>query len=222
MKKLLFSFLIGLAFLFQPTGSHAQFRLFVDSIDGIVNPVVEGDPYTLSFHVQRSDSDATTFFGDVFILIRSESVGLTDTMGIFTQITLPQYGDTTLIDTFTFESSSFDGGDNIVVVWPASTTSITPDTLHTHVNFSSISVEEYDPRQLFTLFPNPASRFLNLRYTDPEKVEQVRVSDILGKDLLAFGQAVSTVDIRPLASGIYFIEVRHKNGLRATQRIIIE
>lgn len=222
MKILLFSFIACLAFLLQPVKSNAQIRLFVDSIDGIPNPAVEDSSYFLSFHVERTDSDVTTFSGDLFILIRSESVGVTDTMGIFQQITLFPNGDTTLIDTFTFESSSFDGGDNIVVVWPASSSFIIPDTLHTHVNFSAVSVSENGPRASFNVYPNPARDFIRFVYHDAEKIEQVRVLDILGREFGVFDQAVTTLNTRTMASGLYFIEVRQKNGIRTILRFVVE
>lgn len=69
--------------------------------------------------------------------------------------------------------------------------------------------------------PNPAHS--EMRVTTAEPMEEVRVYDLLGACLLTMPTNTNavTVNTSAFSNGIYFLSVRHKNGVRRTHRFIV-
>jgi hypothetical protein len=214
MKKLFFiSALFISTFLFQ---KHADAQLL--SLDAILNfpDTVVGDQ-TDTMAVVVSKSGGAIFTGDLTVFFHAlNDSGPADTIAHFDLITISANTTADTIEVlYTFKESQLDAGDNIVVVWPASVSipqEVNGDSLTFHVWLKNIGVEENKHRQSITLFPNPSSAKVRLFYSFPEKVEQVRVSDILGKEVLRFEEAVSGFSIEALDQGVYFVEVKDKDG----------
>src|SRR5690242_20581404 len=123
MKKLFFISAIFLStFLFQKQAD-AQL-LTLDAIEGVPDTVILSETDTLM--IVLSKAGGATFAGDLtlFFHTQSDSGGAADTLIHFDQFTLNSTVDT-IVTSFTFNEASLDAGDNIVVVWPAS--SMQPD-----------------------------------------------------------------------------------------------
>lgn len=74
---------------------------------------------------------------------------------------------------------------------------------------------------LFRVFPNPASKILNLTVANNEKVKNIIVYNQFGQKVIEAQQAGSSINISQLSRGIYFIEVE-TDKRRVGERFIVE
>ncbi|SFC82058.1 GEVED domain-containing protein [Spirosoma endophyticum] len=70
------------------------------------------------------------------------------------------------------------------------------------------------------IYPNPASEQVNLRLPTSHKVAGVRVFSVSGAQMMSQEGEVETLDIKPLPTGIYVIEVRTLSGNVLRQRFV--
>ncbi len=213
MKKLfLFLTLFISVFLFGKSTSAQTIKL--DSIIGFPDTVYAGESKTMDLLI--SNSGGFLFNADLVVLMHS----LGDSSGVDTLYYNPAYvisGNTfydTLHITHTFEASELDGGDNIVVVWPASSQmplAVSNDSLYFNVYFINVGIEEHNNAQSFLLFPGSSGGRMELQIAHPEKVEQVRVFDIMGVEVLRFKGPVTGFNTGSCSSGIYFVEVMNSD-----------
>lgn len=75
----------------------------------------------------------------------------------------------------------------------------------------------------FTIAPNPSAGQFVVQLTDPTTVEQYQVFNAFGQlvQQAAITQSTFTVDL-PLSSGLYFLQVRNRDGHTATKRLLIK
>ncbi len=210
MKKLLLILIISANIFLIGSTCNAQ-SLRVDSIIGFPDTVIDNQQVAMS--ILLSNSGGTVFVGDLAVLMKAQNDSTPDTLYYSPQDSIGgNFFYDTLNVTHTFRAADFDGGDNIVVVWPASSqVSVVHDSLTLHLYFNNVGIEENKMLQTVQLFPNPSAVFIKLRIAHPEKVEGVRVFDVLGNQLLVFSGAVSRFNIQSLSTGIYFVEVRNND-----------
>ncbi len=211
MKKLLF--ILTFSFLTFRAAIICQGQvLSIDSILGFPDTVQDNQQVSMTF---RLSTNGTAFVGDLAILMNSTQHDSTpDTLYYNVNDSIGGNGFVdSLIVSYTFRASNLDGGDNIVVVWPASSqASVNSDSLQFHVVLTNVGIAEVQDAQSIQLFQIPSSDFISLRITHPEKVEQVRVLDVIGNVVMSFNYPVKQFPVHLLSSGIYFAEVRNKDG----------
>ena len=211
MKKLLF--ILTFFFLTFPAAIICQGQvLSLDSVIGFPDTVQDNQQVTMTF---RLSTNGTAFVGDLAILMNSTQHDSTpDTLYYNINDSIGGNGFIdSLVVPYTFRASDLDGGDNIVVVWPASSqASVNSDSLQFHVVLINVGIAEVHDAQSVKLFQNPSSDFISLLITHPEKVEQVRVLDVIGNIVMTFDHPVTQFPVLSLSSGIYFAEVNNKDG----------
>ena len=214
MKKLFFISALFLSTLFFQKEACAQL-LSLDTLIGFPDTVIDNQAVSMSALISKGGG--FTFSGDLSIYIRS----MNDSLNVDTLYYNPQYilSANTFTDTveliYTFKASNLDAGDNIVVVWPSSSMipqEVEGDSLYFNLFLKGVGVEENQHRQEVMLYPNPSRSEVQLILSFPEKVEQVRVLDVLGKEVLIFGEAIKSFNVESLDEGIYFVEVKSRDG----------
>jgi hypothetical protein len=212
MKQLFFIFVFCIQIFFLSANTNAQ-SLRVDSIIGWPEIVTDSQAVTMSILI--SNGGGTVFMGDLAILMNIPANDSTpDTLYYNPADTVMgnSFYDTITV-THTFYAADMDAGDNIVVVWPSSSQSaVVHDSLYLHLIFNNIGIYENERILSLQLYPNPSGGNIHLRIAHAEKVEQVRVLDILGKEIFSFGEAVSSINVASLVEGIYFVEVKDRDG----------
>jgi hypothetical protein len=212
MKQLFFIYLFCIQLFFLSGNSTAQ-SLRVDSIIGFPDIVTDSQAVLMSILV--SNTGGTVFMGDLAILMNVPANDSTpDTLYFNPSDTVigNSFYDTITVEHI-FYAADMDAGDNIVVVWPSSSqSSLVHDSLYLHLILNNIGINENEDLQAVQLYPNPSAGHISLRIAHPEKVEQVRVLDILGKEIFSFAEAVSTMNVESLDQGIYFVEVKNRDG----------
>lgn len=213
MKKLFFiSALFISTFLFVKQAD-AQL-LTLDTIAGVPDTVITSEMDTLTIYISKSGGNVFSSDLTLYFHTESDSGGSADTLLYFPQYTLNSTTDTILV-IFIFNEASLDAGDNIVVVWPASSMQpqdVNGDSLTFHIHLAGVGIDEKKHRQSITLYPNPSRSKVQLFYGFPEKVEQVRVLDILGKEIYRFKDAITGFNVEALDEGVYFVEVKSREG----------
>ena len=225
MKKLFFTLFTFIFFSLCQKNAGAQ-AVHLDSIASFPD-TIQFDNEVVAMTIYISNSGGIFFNADIAILIHS----LTDSTAADTLYYNPNYqiSGNTLSDTIsishTFKAADFDGGDNIVVVWPASSQlpiAVSGDSLTYDLYFKGVGVAEYGFAQSVSVYPNPSGHDMWLRMAYPEKVEQVRVFDVLGNQVMLFNEAVSKFSVESLSSGVYFVEVVNKDQSHVIKKFFRE
>jgi hypothetical protein len=128
-------------------------------------------------------------------------------------------------DTVRASDARYGGGNNILVIWPHSDVPNiqVPDSTNADIYIDGV-VGVKDPTVFFARVkagPNPVSGSLRLVYLkDQHKLEYVRILNTAGQVLREYNQAVSTIGFDGLPDGLYLVEVRFKDGVGGTYRIL--
>jgi hypothetical protein len=215
MKKIFLILTLSFSVAFLSVRSvHAQV-LSLDSIVGFPDTVENNMTVTMTLLI--SNSGGIVYNSDLAILMNTLGGDtLADTIYYNGQYTLSgnTFGDTVSIN-YTFDAADYDAGDNIVVVWPVSAQlpiAVVTDSLTFDVWFNNVGIGENQSLQSIRLYPNPSSENISLFTSHPEKVEHVRVVDLIGNVLKVVEGPVTRFSIAFLPRGIYFVEVRNKDG----------
>jgi hypothetical protein len=228
MKKLIsYVLMVVSVILFNGKESSGQAHLHIARLDSF--PQLPGDT-AHEFQVYHNirivvtNTGNTNFFGDIHVYLHSQSLGITDTL---VEGPHPPYlllpGDTVSIHAnpnYRFSSTVYAAGDNIIVVWPFST-GTTFDVLQTHVFFQmTVGIPEPDLNDRY-INSSIVSQVLHLRYLDENKVERVRIYDLVGREVLNLRGAVNVISLAGFNSGLYFIELIQKDGIHAVKKILV-
>lgn len=140
-------------------------------------------------------------------------------------------------DSVLLNSGTLIPGANTLKVTVIDTTSLTRDvnhpTLHSYsviwnINFSPTGVMEVNPQMEYSIYPNPASNLINLKYNLLEASDIViSIMDAGGKTIIRkdFGRQVlgeykSEIDISELSSGNYFLNIQINNKSNNNQFVV--
>ncbi len=224
MKKILLILTLLASVFINSKSVNAQ-TLRLDSIIGFPDTVFQQQ--VVSMELLISNSGGFLFSGDLLVLMHSlgDSTGA-DTL--YFNATYSISGNTfydTIQITHTFNAAELDAGDNIVVVWPSSAQSplaVNNDSLTFNVFFLNTGIEENERQQALFIYPNPSGGIIHIVWTDSEKVEQVRIFDAIGAELLFYRKAINEADIRSFSSGLYFIDVINKDGSHVVSKFFRE
>lgn len=102
---------------------------------------------------------------------------------------------------------------------------ITTNTYNTFFVESLLSNSQFSSHS-FVIYPNPSEDILNIQLTqNAEKIAQVKISDIIGKEMLLLNGTNSnhqTLDVSILQAGVYFVEITTDSNAKATKKLIIK
>ncbi len=85
----------------------------------------------------------------------------------------------------------------------------------------TIGIEESNRITATTLFPNPARTEVYILTPDNCIIKHIRVYNISGKEIKITGPSFKCLNISPLESGIYFLEITMDNT-RITRKLVID
>ncbi|MBJ2124087.1 T9SS type A sorting domain-containing protein [Flavobacterium sp. IB48] len=88
---------------------------------------------------------------------------------------------------------------------------------------STLSSEDFNFSRYVSLYPNPASQFLNISQHQNIEIQSFEIYDILGQLVIAIPNAKTTsnIDISKLKTGNYFIKVKSDKGNSSSKFIKI-
>ena len=82
--------------------------------------------------------------------------------------------------------------------------------------------ENMETEQPFILYPNPVKDLLTLRFDDGAEPESVELYDLTGGLVATKRNAMETIDMNAMSSGVYTLRVTTKDGARYHEKIIKE
>jgi len=228
MKKVFSLFLLILASVLLHSPAHAQARLKIIAIDSF--PQFPGDTaYEGMFYhnikIKVTNVGSSNFFGYIDVYLYSQSVGSSafDTLRDNPTNIFLHVGDTATLGgnpNYAFRTIHYAAGDNIVVVWPFSGT-VNFDTYDTRIYFSPlVGIEELTQASVKS-YPNPVSEILRLNYTNENNVEQVRIYDLVGREIFNTRKAIHAIDVSRYNRGLYFLEITGKDGSHSAKKILV-
>ncbi len=140
-------------------------------------------------------------------------------------------------DSILLNSGSLLPGANSLKVTVIDTTSLTKDinhpTLHSYsviwnINYSPTGLVEVSPQMEYSIYPNPASNLINLKYNLLEASDIViSITDAGGKKLISKnlgkqspGEYKNEIDINELSSRNYFLNIQINNKPNNNQFVV--
>lgn len=218
MKNLLFStlfFLLGIGL-----NAQASFGFASTATPGFADTVLMGSTVTYGVSVKNTGNQPFSGNYTVFVAILdtgSMFLDIVDSTNIQTPSLLA--GDSAGVTiTHDINPAKFVDGNNTVVIWPASPSTSTTDSIFRNIyvlNFQKI--DELTINQI-NIYPNPVSDYLIIR-SDSE-VENVRILDLSGRELWATKN--TQLDLSDYANGTYIVEIKTKEGKFQRKKIIIK
>jgi hypothetical protein len=86
------------------------------------------------------------------------------------------------------------------------------------------SMEIINSEKDVKVYPNPTDDLLNIEFNDIENVKSVSIFDLSGKEIQRvnrFESSLIEMDVRSLSDGVYIISVRHTDGTKQNQKVVI-
>ncbi|WP_041735184.1 FG-GAP-like repeat-containing protein [Dyadobacter fermentans] len=72
-----------------------------------------------------------------------------------------------------------------------------------------------------SVFPNPATDYLNIDARNPEQVKAIKILNIKGVVIYQTSGFESPIDLKSLARGVYFVIVTNHEGVQTTRKIMV-
>lgn len=85
---------------------------------------------------------------------------------------------------------------------------------------SPLSLVKNKLRSSFRIYPNPANDWIELSYSGGLKINDIQLVDISGRIIKHFNKTQKVLDIKGVASGVYFLTIQTSEGKAAEQLII--
>jgi hypothetical protein len=91
----------------------------------------------------------------------------------------------------------------------------------TEINLAeSLSNDEFQPEDAFSIFPNPATDFIEINVSDNTIISNCTISNILGKKVFSSSNLqTNRIDVSHLNSGIYVISMAYENKVQTLKFI---
>ena len=185
------------------TGDHIPVHVIVQNTGNT--------PYQGPLQIAMAAWGTTTFLyfnSFPIIILPSDTVSLVDTSG------------------FIADSSFFRQGNNVVVVWPYSSQSITYTTTTVNVWYNDLTVGIKEPQAIEHLqaYPNPVKDQLMI-HSSSELIEGVRIWSVTGQLMQVSrheGEADLQLSLQDLAPGYYTVELTSTTKHVSRLKIIVQ
>ena len=128
-------------------------------------------------------------------------------------------------DSIVSNDARYKGGNNIIVIWPHSDSPgiQAPDSSSDSIYIDGLTAID-DPLEFslrVDVWPNPVRGKLNLHFfKDVHKLEHVRIVNHVGQVIQEYKKPREEVFFDDLSPGMYFINIRYKDGVEGSFRII--
>lgn len=89
------------------------------------------------------------------------------------------------------------------------------------VSERALSIAGKNIRDRFKIYPNPGSEVVNIAYSSEVQVQSLQLVDVSGRVIRTYGEQERALKVKGLATGIYFLNIRAREGY-VSERIVIE
>ncbi len=224
--------LLLVAFGFRVHGQ-APAKLAIDSVV-IPNPDTlnymagSADQITYDFRLTNVGGLAAT--GLVDIMFEYNGDAAVSVLSLVVDLESGDFIDTTLTDSLLHpnQDARYEGGGNIIVIWPRAEPDImaaAPDT-----SISTPYIDSYVGRRppvaitsRIDIYPNPVHDNLQFKYKKSDSpLEFVRILDTYGRQVYFGEQAITEISMVPYPPGLYFVEFRYRDGVKGIFKVLVQ
>lgn len=85
---------------------------------------------------------------------------------------------------------------------------------------TNVGLEEARERQI-RIYPNPAKDYLRVENTGNNRIREISISDITGREIMFIKECNRPINISSLASGVYIVKVIY-SGSEITRKLVVE
>lgn len=114
--------------------------------------------------------------------------------------------------------------EKLIVKWPSGTVDV---IMNPSSNQNLVVVEGSSPLKVeqmtssdFSIFPNPASEVINIRFSNNVSLASAQVIDLSGRIVLNTAISNQSVDVKSLSQGAYILNLKDSEGRQFTQKFI--
>lgn len=114
--------------------------------------------------------------------------------------------------------------EKVIVRWPSGTVDTVMDPSS---NQSLLIVEGSAPLKTatmtnndFSVFPNPATDAINLRFSNNMQINSAQIFDLSGRMVLDASVTNQSIDVKSLSTGSYILTVKNTEGQQFTQKFL--
>lgn len=206
------------------------------SIDSVVIP----DPDTLNYVAGTNDKIEYNFrltnvgglaaTGQVDIMFEYNGNSAVSVLSLVVDLESGEFVDTTVTDSLLHPNNDarYEGGGNIIVIWPRAEPDIMaadPDT-----SISMPYIDSYVGRKppiaitsRIDIYPNPVHDKLMFNYKKSgSTLEFVRILDPYGRQVYYGQQAISEISMLPYPPGLYYLEFRYRDGVKGIFKVLVQ
>jgi hypothetical protein len=214
------------------TWAQNTYTLSVDSVVGIPDTIYDGQ--TITFTMMFSNQSNLGFQGDVetvlYFPIAQDTI-TADSSVMNADFVAAQAQESVFASHFFTSNDNYLAiGDNVVVVWPRITfgpTGPPQEVLNAKtINFYlapplSASGQFRDMPESLGLFPNPTEGDVRLLVPKGDRMVQVAVTDISGRQLIHTIESEHTISTKDLPSGLYSVSAIGASGKVYRGRLVV-
>lgn len=222
MKKLLS--LLLLALLYSNAGSSQSGTL---STTFLSLPDTSYLGFMDTGNIVVKNIDNAPFTGTINVNYSTDTVAF-NLAGFFTLPNVTLNPGDSIISTIniTFDSTFYNPGNNIVVVWSSGSAKFAADTIWDTVYLigQTAGIHDNELSPLLTIFPSPAKDLIHVKSNFPQQeLQQLMITDVFGRKVFAStpsGNENIKVSVAHLPPGLYFLELMYANRQRAVQKFV--
>ena len=183
--------------------------------------------YSDTFAVRVKNTDTASYTGFINVYVSADTSAFS-VANLYTnqQATIAGLDSIQFTCNILFDSTYFNGGNNIVVVWSSGNAIAPSDSIWSNVYLKTTGagVHEIINALSFSLHPSIASSFIQIESAKQEtSFEKIRILDVFGREISSIAvskkEKESRVGVSSLPNGIYFLEVSSGN-LRSTKKFV--
>ena len=216
-----------LCLVFPDLYGQAALGIYAQDVEAIPSTVVVGDSVKYSFDLENRGN--ATYSGQVAIwVLYSSGTAIQQEIHDVYVDTLPPNGRRSFLVGDLVDLVKYDIGGNTILIWPKSDQANVPTvdsswvTVTVEMDTGASGIED-EMKNRVALFPNPLNGNINLRYIGSlNQFEHVRITNIQGKEVFFSTHPEQAIDLTLEPKGIYFLELRFKDGLRGVYRLLNE
>lgn len=219
--------------LLWTTATWAQntYTLSVDSVVGIPDTVYDGQ--TISFAMVFTNQSALGFQGTIETVLfypATQDTITADLSSMNANFVAAQSQQSVLVShLFTSNDNNLAIGDNVVVVWPRITFGPTgppqevlnPKTINFYLAPPLSAPALNRQAGILQLYPNPAEGDVRLKVPSGERVVQVDVTDISGRQVNRTIESEHAFNTKGLPNGLYSISALCESGKVYRGRLVV-
>lgn len=184
--------------------------------------------FTDSITVKVRNLDTAAYSGYINIYYTTDTVTFSPVLFCTIQnFILPGFDSVQTSCTINFDSTYFNNGDNIVVVWSSGNAKAPADSVWVNIYLDSTGagVHDINLSSAFTIYPTLTKDFINVEFTRKNFPKKLFIEDVSGRIIKVVSPSPDNrnqikINTSELNSGIYFLDILLPDKQRVVSKFV--